>query len=58
MTIEIKEKPIFTKRIAYELRREGCKLLRVEPNWTKPQFDVYIFEEDDRFSKAMEKLNS
>lgn len=58
MTKKPMEKPIFTKRIAYELRCKGCNLLRVEPNWTKPQFDVYIFEEDDRFSEAMKELNS
>ena len=46
------EKIIYTKKIAYDLRKLGCKIIRVEPNPNKPQFDCYVFEETDDFIKA------
>lgn len=46
-------KKIFKKQLAYDLRNMGCKIVSVEVNWTHPQFDVYVFEDDDTFEKAM-----
>lgn len=46
-----KEKKVYTQRLAYELRRMGHKIIAVVPNIRKPQFDVYIFENTERFQK-------
>lgn len=46
-----KEKKVYTQRLAYELRRMGHKIIAVVPNIRKPQFDVYIFRNTERFQK-------
>ena len=51
------EKTVFSRRIAYELRKQGCKILRVEPNHLHPQFDCYIFEADEKFLKLLNGRN-
>lgn len=50
------EKTVFSRRIAYELRKQGCKILRVEPNHLHPQFDCYIFEADEKFLKLFNQI--
>ena len=47
----MEEKRVYTKRLAYELRRMGHKIIAVVPNLKKPQFDVYIFRNTERFQK-------
>ena len=37
------------------LRKEGYKIISVEPNRRNPQFDVYIFEDVPGFSEALTK---
>lgn len=49
---KIELKKIYTKRLAYELRMLGNKIVRVEANPTKPQFDVYVFKNDERFQAS------
>ena len=49
----LSEKRIYTKRVAYELRKRGFKILRVEPNENKPEFDVWIFEVTPKFTEAL-----
>lgn len=41
-------KRIFTRRLAVFLRRNGCKIIRTEVNFKKPEHDVYVFEDTDR----------
>lgn len=50
------EKKIYTKKIAYELRLRGFKILRVEPNETKPEFDTWIFENTPDFIEALTEI--
>lgn len=52
------EKTVFSRRIAYELRKRGCKILRVEPNQLHPQFDCYIFKADEKFLKLFDQILS
>lgn len=49
-------KRIYTKSLALELRRRGFKIIRTEPNENYPQFDVYIFESNDDFKKALTEI--
>lgn len=50
------EKKIYTKKLALELRRRGFSIIRTEPNYKKPQFDVYIFRDTPAFEKAMKEI--
>lgn len=52
MENKIELKKIYTRRLAYELRMLGNKIVRVEANPTKPQFDVYVFKNDERFQAS------
>lgn len=51
-------KKIFTKRLALELRRKGLDIIATEPNYKKPQLDVYIFEDTEKFQKALTEILS
>ena len=54
----MKEKVIYTKWLAYELRKQGFPIVRVEVNPNKPQFDCWVFEETPEFIKVFTKLIS
>ena len=56
MTNVSNEKKIFNRRIALELRRKGFKIIKTEPNFYKPEFDVYIFEDSDDLQSALTEL--
>ena len=49
---------IFTKRIAIELRKRNFKIIGTEPNYKKPQLDVYIFESSDELKKVLRELSN
>lgn len=52
----MKEKVIYTRRVAYELRKMGFPIVRVEINPNKPEFDCYVFEETQAFTAALTNL--
>ena len=37
--------PIFSRKIAYELEKQGFKVIKIAPNKKKPLFMVYYFNE-------------
>ena len=47
------ERVIYSKRLALELRKQGFKLLRTDININFPQFDVYIFQDDEKLQDAI-----
>lgn len=47
------EKIIYSKRVAYELRKQGFPIVRVEINPNKPQFDCWVFEETKEMLNAL-----
>ena len=49
----MQEKKIYTRKLAYYLRKQGFNIIRVEPNENKPEFDAYIFEETAELLNAM-----
>lgn len=49
----MKEKVIYTKRVAYELRKMGFPIIRVEINPNKPQFDCWVFAETAELIEAL-----
>ena len=50
------EKKIFNRRIALALRKKGFKIVKTEPNFYKPEFDVYIFENSDALQSALTEI--
>ena len=48
-------KTIYTRKLAYELRKMGFKILHTDPNPYKPEFDMYIFKDTPEFQEAMKK---
>ena len=50
------EKVIYTRWLAVELRKRGCQILREEINENHPQFNCWIFREDEHFTNAFEEI--
>lgn len=44
---------IYMPRVAAALRELGFKLIKVTPNYKKPQYDVYWFENTPELQKAI-----
>lgn len=51
------EKIIFTRWVAYELRKQGFKILRVEPSPSHPELDCWIFQDTIEFQEALRKIS-
>ena len=47
---------IYTKRVAYELRKRGIKFLGTEINERFPQFLVYLFEDSPKLHDALDEI--
>ena len=47
------KKIIYTKRVAYQLRKWGFPIVKVDINPNKPQFDCYLFEDTEELQKAL-----
>lgn len=56
--IQMETKTIFTRKMAYELRRNGFKIIRTEPDKKHPEFDNYIFEDSEDLQKAMATISN
>lgn len=52
------EKTIYSKWVAYELRKQGFPIIRVDINPNKPQFDCWVFEETSAMLKALTQITS
>ena len=52
----MKEKIIYTKRIALELRRRGFTLLYTGINENFPQYNTYVFEETPELLRVLSEL--
>lgn len=47
---------VFSKSIAIKLRKKGFKIIKTEPNYKKPEFDVYFFRDTPEFRKAFNEI--
>ena len=52
------EKIVFTRKMAYELRKLGFKIIRTEPDMKRPEFDNYVFEDSVELQKAMAQISN
>jgi hypothetical protein len=50
------EKKIFNRRLALELRKRGFEIIKTEPNFYKPEFDVYIFKDSVELDSALTEI--
>ena len=50
------EKKIFNRRLALELRKRGFEIICTEPNFYKPEFDVYIFNNSVELQSALTEI--
>ena len=50
------EKKIFNRRLALALRNKGFSIIKTEPNFYKPEFDVYIFENSVELQSALTEI--
>lgn len=48
--------PIFSRRIAYALEKQGFNIVKIEPNKNNPQLKVYYFEETVELHNAAQLL--
>lgn len=46
-------KKIFSRKLAIYLREHGCKIIGTEVNRHKPNFDVYIFEDNETLQSTL-----
>lgn len=47
---------VYTRRIAYELRKQGFRILRTDINPSHPQYECWVFEASPKMIAAFEKL--
>ena len=41
-------KKIFTRKLAVYLREHGCRIITTEVNPYKPEFDIWVFEDNEK----------
>lgn len=52
----VKEFKCYSRAIAYQLRLKGFKIIRVEPNYLHPQYDVYVFAHTPEIEIAFDRI--
>ena len=52
-----KEYKIYTRWLAFELRKRGFPILKTEINEYHPQFDVWLFEDSPELQAAISRLS-
>lgn len=51
-----KTKAVRSKRMAWLLRKAGFPILSVEPDRSKPEYNVYIFEKVPGFQETFDRI--
>lgn len=51
-----KEYTIYAKWLALALRKQGFRIIRTEVNENYPQYDTYVFEDNDDLQIAISQL--
>lgn len=54
----IKTYRIYSRWLAFELRKRGFKIIGTDINEYHPEFTVWIFEDSDALQAAIPELNS
>ena len=56
--IKIETKKVFSRRLAVFLREHGCKIVGTEVNFKRPEFDVWLFEDNERLRETFALYSS
>ena len=48
---------IYSKKLALALRQEGFELIGTDINKNYPQYDVYIFKDDEKLQEAINRYS-
>jgi len=54
----MKYKKIFMRPLAVELRKLGYTIVKVEPNYRRPELDVWTFEVSGNFMADFTRLSN
>ena len=49
---------VYSRWLAYELRKMGFKIEEVQPNPNKPEFDCYLFKDSKDLQSTIRELGS
>lgn len=49
---------IYTKRLAYQLREKGFKIVKTGINKNHPQYDTYTFKNSEELQNAIHEIVS
>lgn len=49
---------VYSRWLAYELRKRGFKIEEVQPNPNKPEFDCYLFKDSEDLQSTIRELGS
>lgn len=52
----MEEFTVYTKRIAYELRKRGFRIIRTDVNPKHPEYDCWIFEKSPEMLSAFNEI--
>ena len=50
------EKKDYTRRITNEIRLKGFKIIRLEPNPNRPEFNIYVFQSTPELESAFKEI--
>lgn len=48
--------PIFMRRVAFRLEKRGFKVIKIEPNKKRPEYNVYYFEDTLELHNALAEV--
>ena len=48
---------VYSRWLAYELRKRGFKIEEVQPNPNKSELDCYLFQNSENLQSAIRELN-
>lgn len=54
----MEEKIIYSRRVAYELRKLGFHIIRLDVNPHFPQYNTYVFLNSPELQEALGKLSN
>ena len=49
---------VYSRWLAYALRKRGFKIEEVQPNPNKPEFDCYLFKDSESLQLTIRELGS
>ena len=51
-----KMQEVYSRKVAFELRKLGFQIIQISPNPYRPELDIYYFDDKPVFKEAFEKV--